>query len=124
MKDGGLGNVIILQTVLEEVRHRSTPLYKRLKDIMMDSKRHFYVFINEHHKDTYIERKAGESVNDRNDRAIRVAAKWYQNHLEKFNISVILITDDRDNRQKASEIVSTCTIKDYVEGKNWYHFWV
>ena len=27
----GLDNVIVLQTVLEEVRHRSSPIYKRLK---------------------------------------------------------------------------------------------
>ena len=54
MTGGGLGDVIILQTVLEEVRHRSSPIYKRLKDIVADQSRHFYVFINEHHKDTYI----------------------------------------------------------------------
>jgi exosome complex exonuclease DIS3/RRP44 len=45
----GLDNVIILQTVLEEVRHRSSPVFKRLKDIIADSKRRFYVFVNEHH---------------------------------------------------------------------------
>ena len=27
----GLDNVVVLQTVLEEVRHRSSPIYKRLK---------------------------------------------------------------------------------------------
>ncbi len=45
----GLSNVIILQTVLEEVRHRSMPIFKRLKDIVADKTRKFYVFINEHH---------------------------------------------------------------------------
>ena len=29
-KEGGFQNVIVLQTVLEEVRHRSSPIYKRL----------------------------------------------------------------------------------------------
>ena len=46
----GLQNVIILQTVLKEVRHRSTAIYKRLKDIISYKKRRFYVFLNEHHK--------------------------------------------------------------------------
>ena len=46
----GLQNVIILQTVLKEVRHRSTAIYKRLKDIISHNKRRFYVFLNEHHK--------------------------------------------------------------------------
>ena len=45
----GLENVIILQTVLEEVRHRSLPIFKRLKDIIADPNRRFYVFVNEHH---------------------------------------------------------------------------
>ena len=30
----GLDNVVILQTVMEEVRHRSSPVYKRLKDVI------------------------------------------------------------------------------------------
>ena len=49
----GLQNVIILQTVLKEVRHRSTAIYKRLKDIISYKKRRFYVFLNEHHKGRY-----------------------------------------------------------------------
>merc|ERR1719184_78984 len=68
LESEGLNNVIILHTVLEEVRHRSSPIYKRLKDIIADPKRHFFVFVNEHRKETYIEREAGESANDRNDR--------------------------------------------------------
>ena len=64
----GLQNVVILQTVLQEVKHRSSPIFKRLRDIVSDKKRNFYVFVNEHRKETYIEREEGESANDRNDR--------------------------------------------------------
>lgn len=48
-------------------------------------------------------RLPGESVNDRNDRAIRVATKWYDNHLQgkKRHIRAVLLTDDADNRRKA-----------------------
>ena len=49
----GLQNVIILQTVLKEVRHRSTAIYKRLKDIISYKKRRFYVLLNEHHKGNF-----------------------------------------------------------------------
>ena len=49
----GLQNVIILQTVLKEVRHRSTAIYKRLKDIISYNKRRFYVHLNEHHKGNF-----------------------------------------------------------------------
>ncbi len=116
-KDGGLKNVIILQTVLEEVRHRSSPIYKRLRDVVHDPKRNFYVFINEHHKDTYTERMRGESANDRNDRAIRITVQWYQGHLKAHNIDVVLISDDADNRRQAIESnLKACSIKEYVEG--------
>jgi len=70
-KEGGLTNVILAQTVMEEVRHRSAPIYKRLRDICADVDRRFYIFYNEHHHETYVERLAGETANDRNDRAIR-----------------------------------------------------
>ncbi len=61
-------------------------------------------------RDTYVERKAGESVNDRNDRAIRVATAWYASHLapsqpkgKNRHISIVLLTDDAANRQKSKD---------------------
>ena len=51
-------------------------------------------------RDTYIERVAKESPNDRNDRAIRAACAWYKNHL-KGEVDVVLLTNDIDNMKKA-----------------------
>lgn len=74
-------------------------------------------------RDTYIEREPKESSNDRNDRAIRKAVNWYENHLNKSQkernakkIKVILLTDDAGNRRKADEegIVSA-SVRDYVK---------
>ena len=39
----GLDNVIVLQTVLEEVRHRSSPVYKRLKVRKFIRKRNLFL---------------------------------------------------------------------------------
>lgn len=85
-----LKNVIIPQTVLEEVRHRSRSVHERIRAIIADAERHFFVFYNELRRcppllsihmiflnrflnfyrcrETFIERTAGESQNDRNDR--------------------------------------------------------
>lgn len=124
--------MILLQTVLEETRKRSTNNYKKLKEIMANRKDDFYVFVNEHHKygqehlllkfqkqcslfcyivvrDTYVERRPGESANDRNDRAIRKACSWYQAHMEESQnsrgpnkkVKVILLTQDFKNREQA-----------------------
>lgn len=50
LEDPVIRNVVILQTVLQEVRHRSAPVYKRLKDMIHDKDKHFYTFTNEHHR--------------------------------------------------------------------------
>ncbi|KAF4075255.1 hypothetical protein AMELA_G00232410 [Ameiurus melas] len=107
LEDPLIRNVIILQTVLQEVRHRSAPVYKRMKDAIHDKGKHFYTFTNEHHRETFVEREQGESANDRNDRAIRVAAKWYTEHLSKSasaaELKVVLLTNDRANKEKAEQ---------------------
>ena len=65
----------------------------------------FFVFSNENHKDTYVERKAGESPNDHNDRAIRTAASWYQSHLKESksisSVKVVLLSEDQENVSRA-----------------------
>jgi len=120
LESEGLNNVIILHTVLEEVRHRSSPIYKRLKDIIADPKRHFFVFVNEHRKETYIEREAGESANDRNDRAIRVACNWYKKHLGESpptkGLGVVMLSDDKRNRELGvEEGILSYSLREYVK---------
>ena len=63
---------------------------------------HFSLFLI---RDTYIERCPGEKTNDRNDRAIREATLWYQNHLKNNDDAamVVLLTNDADNRTKAKD---------------------
>ncbi|XP_023023832.2 exosome complex exonuclease RRP44-like protein Dis3 [Leptinotarsa decemlineata] len=109
-----LGNVIILHTVLKEVKHRSLPIYKRLHSIIENPTRHFYVFTNDHHKDTYIKQNDGELINDYNDRSIRKACAWYSSHVpeDKF----IFLSDDVNNRTIAiEEGISSYSINDYVK---------
>lgn len=43
-------------------------------------------------------------MNDRNDRAIRVAVKWYNTHLNfDDKVKIVLLTDDVENRTRATE---------------------
>ncbi|XP_017760739.1 PREDICTED: exosome complex exonuclease RRP44 [Eufriesea mexicana] len=117
LEEDVIRNAIIVQTVLEEVKHKSSNVYKRLKTIISNTQRKFYIFVNEHHKDTYVERNPGESTNDRNDRAIRVATKWYNAHLDidGNKIKTILLTDDARNRELAEkEGIPTITMEDYI----------
>ncbi|XP_045765418.1 exosome complex exonuclease RRP44 isoform X2 [Maniola jurtina] len=124
LEEDALKNVIILQTVLEEVKHQNTAIFQRLLEIIGNKKRKFYSFVNEHHKDTYVERNPGEKQNDRNDRAIRKAAGWYSSHLSINNVAgqfpqIVLMTDDENNRKIAQEEgIVCCSVKDYIENVN------
>lgn len=63
--------IIILQTVLDELRNRSLPLYNRLRTLSKTDSKGVYIFHNDFRMETYIAREKGESINDRNDRGIR-----------------------------------------------------
>jgi len=120
LESEGLSNVIVLHTVLQEVRHRSSPIYKRLKDIISNPKKKFYVFVNEHRKETYVEREPGESANDRNDRAIRVACQWYQEHFKDSpdlgKVKAVMLSDDKKNRELGDEMgVASFSVTEYVK---------
>lgn len=69
----------------------------------------FYALISKCFRDTYVERIGGEKPNDRNDRAIRVAAAWYESHLSQSQkdlnpdqqVRVVILTEDAANRDLA-----------------------
>lgn len=50
LEEDVLCDVVLLQTVLDEVKHKSALVYKKLKAILEDRERNFYIFVNEHHK--------------------------------------------------------------------------
>ncbi|XP_018576622.1 exosome complex exonuclease RRP44 [Anoplophora glabripennis] len=114
LEEATLGNVIILHTVLKEVKHRSLPMYKRLYSIIENPSRHFFIFTNDHHKDTYLPEDDGELINDYNDRCIRKACLWYMQHLP--NQKFVFLSDDVKNRNLAiEEGIFACSISEYVK---------
>ncbi|XP_071786889.1 exosome complex exonuclease RRP44-like isoform X2 [Asterias amurensis] len=118
LEDNIIKNVILLQTVQQEAKHRNLPVHKRTRDLVANKDKKFYVFTNEHHRATYSERKPGETANDYSDRLIRNAAKWYQDHLQqgKKPVSVVLLSNDKANRDKAlEEGLLAYTVHDYVK---------
>ena len=63
----------------------------------------------------YVDRVAGETINDRNDSSIRLSAWWYGVHLLPLGIKTVLLTDDNKCREKAKELqVLTYNVKEYV----------
>ncbi|PNS21076.1 Exosome complex exonuclease dis3 [Sphaceloma murrayae] len=118
-------DIIILQTVLEEVKNRSLPLYHRLISLTKNEDKRFYVFFNEFRSETYVVRNAGETINDRNDRAVRVATAWYKSHIKSAAAArgssrcpaIVMLSDDRENLRKAkAEGLDCASLRQYVEG--------
>lgn len=116
-------DVIVLQVVLEELRGRSLPLYNRLVGLTKSDEKRFYVFFNEFRLETYVARDQGETVNDRNDRAVRKAVRWYAEHLAqtapkaKHVPAVVMLSNDRENLRKAGEEgIAAASLGEYVKG--------
>jgi exosome complex exonuclease DIS3/RRP44 len=115
-------DVVILQTVLEELRNRSLPLYNRLIGLIKSEEKRFYVFFNEFRLETYVVRDTGETINDRNDRAVRKAVRWYNEHLvlavkgtRSKAPAVVMLSDDKDNLRKAkADGIEACSLETYV----------
>jgi exosome complex exonuclease DIS3/RRP44 len=113
-------DVVVLQVVLEELRNRSLPLYNRLIGLTKSEDKRFYVFFNEFRLETHVARREGESVNDRNDRAVRKAVAWYGQHLARTAAkkvpAVVMLSNDRANLQKAKqEGIPACSLAEYVK---------
>eukprot|EP00041_Stephanoeca_diplocostata_P024526 m.624315 g.624315 ORF g.624315 m.624315 type:complete len:632 (-) comp22545_c0_seq79:2862-4757(-) len=81
LEHSAVKNIVILSTVLDEVRHRDMAIYTRVRSMIANPAKQTHVFTNEHFSGTFIEKRTGESPNDRNDRAIRTAAQWYTEHV-------------------------------------------
>ncbi|KAF2447947.1 RNB-domain-containing protein [Karstenula rhodostoma CBS 690.94] len=120
-------DVIVLQTVLEEVKNRSLPLYHRLIALTKHENKRFYVFFNEFRQETHVSRDSGETINDRNDRAVRRAVQWYNEHITHAVAArskkqtrvptVVMLTDDKDCLRKAkADKIPSSTLADFVFG--------
>ncbi|KAG6329453.1 hypothetical protein ID866_9636, partial [Astraeus odoratus] len=100
----------------------------RLKALVKSDDKTVWVFYNEFRSETAIVREEGETPNDRNDRSIRVGAKWYNDHVRLARPpvrgqklppipQVVLLTQDAGNREKAlAENIPCISIREYVQG--------
>nr|PVC53184.1 exosome complex exonuclease rrp44 [Theileria orientalis] len=87
-----LRNCVIPATVSNEIRRRSLNVYGCLKKLIERSDfGGYYIFSNENFKDTYVAERVGESVIDRDNRAIYECAHWYCKHLQNQNIYLVTV---------------------------------
>ena len=121
-----LQTVVIPHTVMEETKNQSLSIYRRLRKLLSDKSKEFVYFPNENHKDTFVERIDGETINDRNDRSIRKVVDWYRSKLTPLTGDLfekkhkfIMISSDVANRKLAKkEHIPTLSIHQIVKAIN------
>lgn len=121
--------VVLLQTVLQELKHLNLGVYRRVMSLMKDEKRSFIFLPNELLADPHSVRGKDEVVNDYNDRLIREASLYLRGMLElegsgsggggmspkSPSPSVLLITNDVENQRKSTAVGLACmSMRSYV----------
>ncbi|KCV70487.1 hypothetical protein H696_02828 [Fonticula alba] len=116
LEHSALHDIVILQTVLSELKHRSPVIYSRARSLVSDASRRCIVFNNENHRETYVLQNPEETPNDRNDRAIRTATRWLDTHWAPLGMHAVMLTQDRQNLQMAlNEETAPCHARHFVD---------
>jgi len=86
-----LGNCVVCDTVLRETAANNLAAKARLVRLLRDPSRFYVAFANENNRQTFVDKTAGESDNDYNDRLIRGVARFFASAL---SVRVVLVSDD------------------------------
>ncbi|CAK4376014.1 unnamed protein product [Aphanomyces euteiches] len=111
-----LSNMVILETVVEQVKRKDMSNYRRLR-ALIKSDRNVYVFANEHHRDTYVAKLEKETALERDVRATCTALHWYINHLKTLGKSITMLylaNDTLDAERAKSHSVEPVTMNAFV----------
>ncbi|KAG0768707.1 hypothetical protein G6F62_004029 [Rhizopus arrhizus] len=104
--------IICSQTVIMNLQqHDKMKIYRKLRQIINDSRRKSIVFYNEIFTETKVHRFPQEPSSDRDWRALCELAAWYQRHLSK---KIILLTEQKDKFTPSDSIVVMST-KEYIQ---------
>lgn len=94
-----LCDVIILQSVMVEVRKRNLSVFNQLSNLFRDSGKRFVFFANQNFENTYgtcldgisciVDRQMDESIEDYNIRLIVAAANYFNEHFKVALLSLL-----------------------------------
>ena len=114
LEDVSFGSdVIILQTVLNDVRQKSLKIYTRLRALTASESRSFHVFCNEFHHETYSDRlPGGETLPNYRNRLIDITCRWFNVHLETTAIKAFVLNSGQAPSDKANWV----TFLEYIKG--------
>nr|CDQ04480.1 Bm1955, isoform c [Brugia malayi] len=111
-------NIIITQTVWGDVKRSSPPSYKSMYTLCYDSPdRKIYVFMDDFHYETHLDRIAGESEEERLTRSLITCAKFYENHWKQLSIIPIIVCGTNVTKEQLKkQFENVFTLQEYIEG--------
>ncbi|CBK19724.2 uncharacterized protein [Blastocystis hominis] len=86
-----LCDVIILQSVMTEVRKRNLSVFNQLSNLLRDSSKRFVLFANQNFENTYVDRQMDEPIVDYNIRQIVAASKYFNEHFKVATLLLLLV---------------------------------
>lgn len=89
--------LVVMQTVLQELRGLSLAVYRRVMALMKDESKSFIFYPNEHATDSVAYRHVDETDNDFNDRLIRRGALVFHQALCDYHSDDEEEEDDEDS---------------------------
>jgi hypothetical protein len=89
--------LVVMQTVLQELRGLSLAVYRRVMALMKDESKSFIFYPNEQSADSVVHRLLTESDNDFNDRLIRHGAMVFHLALSEHDVA---LSDDGSEADK------------------------
>jgi exosome complex exonuclease DIS3/RRP44 len=107
--------VVLTQTALLELRHLNVSVYKRLLSLLKDEKKMYIFYPNEQSMESAVVKRAGESVNDANDRAIRRVCSHLAKEIEEVGTALLLSNDVENRRRAQQEGIQVLGMTAYVE---------
>lgn len=106
-------DVILLSSVLAQVKDKSLPVHDRLRALAANKDRSFYVFSNDFHATAFVERQKGESLEDYRHRLVHSSIHWYQQHQ---TVSIVLICNVEVDQKKAQSVgIDSVTLAEYAD---------
>ncbi|KAG6950818.1 hypothetical protein JG688_00013991 [Phytophthora aleatoria] len=128
-------DVLVLETVWEFVKRQDLGVYNRLRALLMNADRRFVVFANEHHRSCFVQKKQMlprgykeatsedtplETEEERNERAVATAWKWYASHLtelQRNDVNVQFLANDAEDLKQAEKfgVTEGKTIADFLK---------
>ncbi|KAI9482525.1 hypothetical protein BDB00DRAFT_857485 [Zychaea mexicana] len=118
--------IILSQTIITSLQqHDKTRMYRKLRQIINDTRRNSVVFYNEVFADTRVPRLAGETAAERDWRALCKMADWYSTHLGK---PIVLLSEvftkttsrvqkqqHHDDDEQENGLLCVRTMKQYID---------